>query len=180
MIGTFLFFSFLVATNPNIANNLNYPMKEGLYQVQTQTVATPRYPNGKTETGNRIVHNDSIGQKWITNTSLMHTDRNNHSFIMATTYESTIFKDFKGDQRIFQIGTQGDYTFGTVTIQKDGSFEMDLEGLSNALGTMTKSKVVYTATKKGYDSVQTYYDEATKKWLPLRKSTFTFISQSSN
>ncbi|MBM3196029.1 MAG: hypothetical protein FJZ62_04720 [Chlamydiae bacterium] len=180
MIGTFLFFSFLVAEDPKLADNANYPMKEGVYQVQSQTVATPRYPNGITETGTRKVRNETFGQKWVTNTTFVYTDNNNQSFRKTATYETTFFKDFNGQQKVFMLGSQGSYGMGNVTMQKDGTSIQEIDGMSNAVGKMIKSKVVISPTKKGYDAVQTYYDEASKKWLPLRTSTYTFTSPSSN
>jgi hypothetical protein len=69
---------------------------------------------------------------------------------------------------------------GTLTMEKDGGYTIEAEGMSNALGKMVKTRVVANPTKKGYSNVQTYYDETTKKWVPLRTSTFTLTSQSSN
>ena len=178
MIGNLLFFSFLVASDPKMVDSLNYPMKEGVYQLQSQTVATSRYPNGMTETGIRKVINEDLGQKWVTNTTLAYTDSNNQSFRKAVTYETIFFKDFNGEEKFFKIGSQGSYGLGTVTIQKDGSFVQETEAMSNSVGKMVKSKVVVTPTKKGYDSVQTYYDEAVKKWVPLRTTTYIYMPKS--
>lgn len=180
MIGFFLFFSLLVAKDSKTVDSTPYPMKEGIYQLQSQTIGTPRYPNGKTETGTRKVRNEVMGQKWVTDTVLTYTDSNNQPFQKAMSYETTFFKDFNGQQRVFEIGSQGGYMIGTLTMEKDGGYTIEAEGMSNALGKMVKTRVVANPTKKGYSNVQTYYDETTKKWVPLRTSTFTLTSQSSN
>ena len=176
MIGFFLFFSLLLANDSKTVDNPPYPMKEGTYQLQSQTVGTSRYPNGKTETGTRKVRNEVMGQKWVTHTILSYTDSNNQPFKKAMSYETTFFNDFSGQQKVFEIGSQGGYMIGSLTMEKDGGYAIEAEGMSNALGKMVKSRVVATPTKKGYSTVQTYYDETTKKWVPLRTSTFTLIT----
>lgn len=175
MIGFFLFLALLEATDSKTVDSAPYPMKEGIYQLQSQTIPTSRYPNGKTETGTRKVRNEVLGQKWVTNTILNYTDSNNQPFKKAMTYETTFFNDFNGQQKVFEFGSQGGYMIGTLTMEKDGGYVIEAEGMSNALGKLVKSRVVATPTKKGYSSIQTFYDESTKKWVPLRTNTYTLI-----
>ena len=173
MIGVFTFFAILLDSNAAKLDQSNYPMKEGTYQVQVEAVPTTRYPNGLQESGKQQVRNELIGQKWVTDLILVYTDSKGQSFRKQSSYETTFFKDVNGEQKMFKVGTSGNYRIGTVTTQKDGSFTIESEGMSNLIGQIVKTKSIYTANKTGYSFTSTYYDEASKKWFPMRSGTYT-------
>ncbi|MBM3194475.1 MAG: hypothetical protein FJZ60_01790 [Chlamydiae bacterium] len=173
MIGILSFFAILLDSGSAKLDPANYPMKEGTYQVQVEAVASNRYPNGIQETGKQEVRNEVIGQKWVTDLILAYTDGKGQSFRKQANYETTFFKDVNGEQKMFKVGTSGNYRLGTVNAQKDGSFTIESEGMSNLLGKVVKTKSIYSATKTGYSIESTYYDEASKKWFPMRSGTYT-------